>query len=154
VDVAIAALGLAVLSLSWQVYSSFRAEPKLRVMRRTTYRIGGTRPTTHQVVVVNMGSHGTTVDDVGITLADGTQRSVKLLRDDGQVIDGPPLPARLDGHDSLTWDVPNNLLVPGAGLVSNYGWAQQYVRPRRWSKDALLKIGIRSHRSESVETTF
>ncbi len=57
------------------------------------------------IVVVNSGAEATTVSNVGIRSADRSLRiDVERERENGQLIDGPGLPARVEEHGSLHLD--------------------------------------------------
>lgn len=151
--VAIIGVVLAITSLVWQIWNAMRQRPDIRVMYRADVRVGGPDAgTDHRVVVVNNGPQGTTIDDAGFSSVDGSRTvSVEIERRDGRRVEGPPLPARVDGHDFAQWIIPGPQLFPGAGPTEFFAWGQLYVRRRRFTRDELRKIGLRKYKSDAFK---
>ena len=95
------------------------------------------------IVVVNSGAEATTVSNVGIRSADRSLRiDVERERENGQLIDGPGLPARVEEHGSLTWIIQPELtsrFPRGTRLV---GYAHRYRRFRKYPKSRRNMIRL------------
>lgn len=87
------------------------------------------------IVVVNGGAEATTVVNVGIQSVDGSRSiDVQRERDDGKVIRGPELPARIEEHGALVWVIEPELTSRFPRGTELIGYMHQYRRYHKYPK--------------------
>lgn len=94
-------------------------------------------PTTDRfdIIVVNSGAEATTVSNVGIGSVDRSRvTDVQRERENGEVIDGPQLPARVEAHGSLTWTIQPELTSRFPRGTKLVGYAHRYRRYHKYPK--------------------
>jgi hypothetical protein len=142
---AIGALVVSVISLGWNVIATTLARPHVSVAMSkrvdATVVLGTERASSStryrfRVSVINTGGAATTIANVGLRPDPSTGRSslsVEQLRAEGQTIDGPELPGRLEGHGSMSWDFLTEHVENIPIGVFFHAYAEQYqpIR-RRW----------------------
>jgi hypothetical protein len=88
-----------------------------------------------ELIVVNSGAEATTVSNVGIRSADSSlDINVQREPDNGQAITGPELPARVEAHGSLIWNIGPELTSRFAKGTKLVGYAHRYRRFRKYPK--------------------
>jgi hypothetical protein len=131
------ALGFSLLSLAWNVAELFIRWPRIGVVMRQSLGIGTAETDSTQdvlhVFAVNNGAEAASIADIAVRTQD---RSVDIrvtdLRDKGKAVEGPELPARVEAHGALEWNVPYNLLDPIPEGTTMIGYVKQYQKVRRW----------------------
>ena len=148
--VAVAAFVISVASLGWNLWN---ARPRVSVVLTmwTTVTVGADRASVRcRVVMINRGGAATTVADAGVWPVGPYQRvSADELRSKGQLVAGPELPCRVEGHGGTHWDFEDELTVhfpPGAEIR---GFVTQY-QPIRWWRRKINRSVWRFIRSETV----
>ena len=135
------ALTLSVLALAWNITSTVLKWPRLNAITRMRHNflIGNDERTEHrfQVVVINDGGEPTTISDVGLLMADGnaTVRAASLQNDPR--VDGPELPARIEGHGSLTWTFDDELTANHAADQELTGFVERWHRRGRENRKVI-----------------
>ncbi|CAM4205432.1 hypothetical protein MYSE111917_16595 [Mycobacterium senriense] len=87
------------------------------------------------IIVVNSGAEATTVFNVGIRSADGSQRiDVLWEREHGREISGPELPARVEAHGTLTWTIDHELTSRYPRGTKLVGWAHRWRQYHKYPK--------------------
>lgn len=123
---------LSIVALFWQLLERYINWPRIGVVTRQSgyfhVDFGGSierEPLKDKVhiVVVNSGAEAASIANVDPRSADNTIRTdVETLRDKGATVDGPDLPARVEGHGALHWIISSELVdqFPGGTEVIGY----------------------------------
>jgi hypothetical protein len=140
--VAWSAFALSLIALGWQLLQWYINWPRIGVVTRQSayfHLSFGSFVDPQQatdkvhVVVVNGGAEAASIANVGLRSADKTIRTdVETLRDNGKSIDGPDLPARVEGHGALHWTINSELLKQFPQGTEVIGYAMRYRAFRKY----------------------
>lgn len=125
-------LAVSVLSIALATLAYRRAGYKVGVLVWKAATMGASTPTTRvfTVVVANAGRGGITIRDVGLH-ADSSRRgrvSVQRLREEGEIVEGPDLPYRLDGSDFGEWRISGSHATTAFGVTTKVHGFTEVVR--------------------------
>ncbi len=95
------------------------------------------------VIVVNKGAEAMTIANVGIRSEDRSRNiDVQQRRDEGQQIEGPEFPVRVDAHGALRWTIGHELVKEFPKGTEMVGYAYRYrsfrKHPKRWRNPLKL----------------
>ena len=148
------ALGISAGTFVWKFVETYIRWPRLGVdLRQSVYvtaAFGAPPPEPESgaqdrfdIVVVNSGAEATTVSNVGIRSADRSRNiDVQLERENGQAIEGPPLPARVEAHGSPIWTIDPALTSRFPRGTKLVGYAHRYRRYRKYPKSSRNTIRL------------
>jgi len=144
------ALGISAGTFVWKFIETYIRWPRIGVVMRQhiTIHVGSPQGTGHSedrldLVVVNKGAEAVTIANVGVRSEDSSRKiDVQNRRDNGQQIEGPEFPVRVEGHGASLWTIGSDLTKDFPRGTQMVGYAQRYKSfrkyPKRWRNPLKL----------------
>jgi hypothetical protein len=136
------ALGISSLTLIWNIAELVVRWPRVNVLFSDSEFIDGQPGSLRlgqklHIVAVNNGAEATSIATVGVRGPDGLLVEIRMLGNEHQdtqeskLIEGPELPARIEAHGALEWNLFPDLLLAPKGTAMT-GYVRRYQTPRGW----------------------